>query len=359
MNLYGVIMAGGVGERFWPLSRTSSPKQFLSMNGGKSLIQETVHRLTPLIPVERMLIVSNQAQGELLRTQLPDFKNNQFALEPVGRNTAPCIALAAVMIHEWDPNGIMLVVPSDHVIGKVHQYLELIENAARLAEEKDYLLTIGIKPSSAETGYGYIHCGNKLDQKAKNTFFKVKRFVEKPDLKTAESYLESGEYLWNSGMFVWKASSILEAFKKYLPEIYHQAMQAAPDLSSPRRQHAIEKMYANVPKVSIDYGVMEKAENIVVGLGDFEWDDVGSWSSLERHLTQDSNGNSISGNHVGVETENCIVVNRTGMVGTLGIKDLIIVTTADAVLIIDKNRAQDVKTLVELMKKKEEFKKFL
>jgi mannose-1-phosphate guanylyltransferase len=359
MNLYGVIMAGGVGERFWPLSRNSSPKQFLSMNGGKTLIQETVQRLTPLIPIEKMLIVSNQAQGELLRTQLPDFKNHQFALEPVGRNTAPCIALAAVMIHQMDPEGTMLVVPSDHVIGKPDEYLELIKNAARLAGEKDCLLTIGIKPSLPETGYGYIHCGDKLEYKSQNAFFKVKRFVEKPDLRTAESYLESGEYLWNSGMFVWKVSSILKAFEKYLPEIYQQAMQILPDLLSSRRQSAIERMYASVPKISIDYGVMEKAENIVVGLGDFVWDDVGSWSSLERQLAQDANGNSVSGNHVGTETENCIIINRTGMIGTLGVKDLIIVTTPDAVLVIDKNRAQDVKTLVELMKKKEEFKKFL
>jgi len=359
MNLYGVIMAGGVGERFWPLSRNTSPKQFLSMNGGKTLIQETVHRLTPLIPAERMLIVSNRAQEKLLKTQLPEFKTTQFALEPVGRNTAPCIALAAVMIHQVDPQGVMLVVPADHVIGKPENYLKLIENAARIASEKDCLLTIGIKPASPETGYGYIHCGEKLHYELNNAFFKVKRFVEKPDLNTAKSYLESGEYLWNSGMFVWKVSAILEAFKKHLPEIYEQAVQIIPDLSSSRREGAIEKMYANVSKISIDYGIMEKAENIVVGVGDFIWDDVGSWSSLERQLAQDADGNSISGNHIGSETQNCIVVNRTGMVGTLGIKNLIIVTTPDAVLIIDKNRAQDVKTLVELMKKKEEFKKFL
>lgn len=359
MNIYGVIMAGGVGERFWPESRQNLPKQFLKIVGSKTMIQETVRRISPLIPLKRVLIVSNLNHASLIRAQLPDLKKNQILLEPYGRNTAPCIGLAAVFLNKYDPDAVMAVLPSDHVIGETKKFLDLIRRSCEIASKEKCLITLGMKPISPETGYGYIQLGKPYSDGKRGRFFCVKKFFEKPNLKKAQAFVKDGHYLWNSGMFIWKTRTILEAMRVHLPELYNELQAVEKHLGTSRQAKAILRMYERVSKISIDYGVMEKAQNVLVGLGDFIWDDVGSWSSLEHHHEKDSKGNVVLGNHVHLETKDSIVISRSGIVATLGVKNLMIIHLPDAVLVMDKNKAQDVKGLVEILKAHEEYRKYL
>ncbi|MBI1871406.1 MAG: mannose-1-phosphate guanylyltransferase [Chlamydiae bacterium] len=359
ISLYAVIMAGGVGERFWPMSRQSFPKQFLNMLGNHTMIQETVNRLTPLISSKKVFIVSNKTQRNLIQSQLPKLNQSQIILEPIGKNTAPCIGLAASLLDKINPEAVMVVLPSDHVIPDQKRFLEILKDSAEVALKTEGLVTIGMKPTEPETGYGYIHFEKVFSSKGVTKFFQVRRFVEKPDQRHARAYLKDGHYLWNSGMFIWKVKTILDAFKTHLPEIDQELKRVQSSLGTPRQEKAIREMYSRVPKISIDYGIMEKAKNIFVALGDFGWDDVGSWSSLERHFKKDSGGNVVLGDCVGVDYKNSIVISRHGITGMVGVKNLIVVQTQDAVLIIDKSRAQDVKMLVDQMKARQEYHKYL
>lgn len=352
-------MAGGVGERFWPASRKHLPKQFLNIVGAKTLIQKTVDRIGPLVPTDRVLIVSNQTQAPLIYAQLPALKKHQVLLEPCGKNTAPCIGLAAAFLNQLDPEGIMLVLPADHVIGEESKFLQVIQEAAQLAHHRKSLVTIGIKPHGPETGYGYIQVKEPLSGANGVQFYRVERFVEKPDRSTAEQFLKHGGYLWNSGMFVWTVQDILASLELHLPLVYDELVKLQKHIGKASQEDAIQKMYEIVPKLSIDYGVLEKAKNIIVAEGNFDWDDVGSWSSLERHFKKDSRGNVVSGSHVSTDTQDTIVISQQGIVATAGVKDLIIVHTKDAVLVLEKSRAQDVKKLLELMKENGKFKDYL
>ena len=359
MKIYSVIMAGGVGERFWPESRRNLPKQFLKIVGSNTMIQETVQRMSPLIPLKRVLIVSNVNHVSLIKGQLPALKSSQVLLEPFGRNTAPCIGLAAAFLNKHDPDAVMVVLPSDHVIAESKKFLELIQKASEIANKEGALVTIGIKPVSAETGYGYIQTGAKYPDGKSGKFFHVRKFFEKPTLKKAQAFVKDGHYLWNSGMFVWKVSAILEAMKTYLPELFKELQMIDRHLGTSRQEKAILQMYKRVPKISIDYGVMENAQNVLVGLGDFVWDDVGAWSSLERHYKKDSHGNVVIGDHVNIGAKDSIVISRDGVVATLGVKDLMIIHLPDAVLVMDKKRAQEVKSLVEILKGHQKYQKYL
>lgn len=350
--LKAVIMAGGKGERFWPKSRQSLPKQFLSLTNEKTMIQNSIERLSPIISSEDVYIATGEAYSELVKKQLPDVPRDNVLLEPVGRNTAACIGLAAIYIERDYPDVVMAVLPSDHLIRDNQRFIDVLKAAVEKAENEDALVTIGIEPTHPETGYGYIHYGSKDSEINDMPVFKVKEFVEKPNLELAKEYLSKGTYLWNSGMFVWKVSTIRKMIKEYMPEL-HQALEIIKKaMGTELEKKILYSEYSKLESISVDYGIMEKADSIYVIPGDFGWDDVGSWTALERVYEKDDNNNVLKGNIVDLDTENCIVIGEDKLIGTIGVKDLIIVQTEDATLICNKNDAQKVKELLKIIKEK-------
>lgn len=344
MVVKAVIMAGGKGERFWPLSREKFPKQLLSLTGKKSLLQETVERIQPLIPPRDILVVTRRPLARVIVRQLPQVPRKNIISEPVGRNTGPCIGLATKKIKE---DAIMVVLPADHIIKPRGKFLDTLKKAIAFAGEKDSLITIGVKPTYPATGYGYIEAGNK----EKHQVFRVRRFVEKPDKKKAEKFLKTGRFFWNSGMFVWKKSVILEAIRKYMPSLYQRLQM----ISSKN----INRLYPKLPNISIDYGIMEKANNSLVIPADFFWEDLGSWESLDKFLLRDRKKNAITGRVSVMDTGNCIMVNKKGLLSTIGVSNLIIVSTDDVTLVFPKGKGQQVKKLVEKLKRDPKLKKYM
>lgn len=346
MNTTAVIMAGGKGERFWPKSRTSCPKQFLSLTSdGETMIQKTVKRLLPVVAMEDIFIVTNSAYTELVREQLPEIPTENILAEPCARNTAPCIAFAAAVINRKYNDAVMLVLPSDHLIANETLYADTLKNAVSVAENGENLVTIGITPTYAETGYGYINFGDKKDGA-----YTVERFVEKPDLPTAEKYLASGKYLWNSGMFIWKLSSIMSNIKKLMPDIYEGALKIGESFGTDNFSDVLEKEFTAFRSESVDFGIMEKAENIYTLPGSFGWDDVGSWLAVERINDTDSNSNYIDGNVIAEDTRHATICGGKRLIAAVGIENIIIVDTDDAVLVCSKNSTQDVKKIIARLK---------
>ncbi|MBA7512208.1 Mannose-1-phosphate guanylyltransferase RfbM [subsurface metagenome] len=344
MVVKAVIMAGGKGERFWPLSKEKFPKQLLSLTGKKSLLQETVDRLQPLIPPQDILVVTRRSLARAIERQLPQIPRKNIISEPVGRNTAPCIGLAAKMIKE---DAVMVVLPADHIIKPRRKFLDTLKKAVTLAKETENLITIGIKPTYPATGYGYIEAGTR----ERRQVFRVKRFVEKPDKKKAERFLKSGRFFWNSGMFVWRKSVILEAIGKYMPSLYQKLQM----ISSKN----ISKLYPGLPNVSIDYGIMEKAKNSLLIPADFSWEDLGSWESLDKFLSRDKEKNAIIGRVSTIDSQNCIMVNRKGLLSAIGVSDLIIVSTEDVTLVFPKGKGQQVKKLVGKLRRDPKLEKYI
>ena len=343
MVVKAVIMAGGKGERFWPLSRDRFPKQLVSLTGKKSLLQETVERIQPLIPPRDILVVTRRPLARAVERQLPQVPRKNIISEPAGRNTAPCIGLAAKMIKG---DAVMVVLPADHIIVPRGKFMDTLKRAVTLAGETEDLITIGIKPTYAATGYGYIEVGNK----EKQGVFGVKRFAEKPDRKKAERFLKTGRFFWNSGIFVWKKSVILEAMRKYMPSLYRKLQMVS--------SKNIGKLYPKLPDISIDYGIMEKANNSLVIPADFSWEDLGSWESLDKFLLRDRKKNAITGRVLLMDTQNCTVVNKKGLLSTIGVSDLIIVSTDDVTLVFPRGKGQQVKKLVEKLKRDPKLRKY-
>jgi len=334
---YAVLLVGGKGERFWPLSTPQRPKQFLKIFSTRSMVAETVERIRPLAPLENMRFVLPPHLVSLLRKEIKGLKERNLIIEPQGRNTAPAIALAArSLAHE--PDAVMAVLPADHLIAPKRTFLADLKSAARLAR-KGYLVTFGIPPSRPETGYGYIQVDENSPLGTRG--FRVRRFREKPDLRTARRYLKSGNFLWNSGMFVWTTQAIIEAFRRHHPRIY-SALLAPAALRKPPTKAS----YARLEATSIDYAVMEKARNVAVVPARFRWDDVGSWSALERHLSKGLDKNTRIGKLIVLDAEGCIAVAEEGEIALLGVRDLVIVKTKDSVLVCAKNRAAEVKKLL-------------
>ncbi len=343
MRITAVIMAGGKGERFWPKSRTGCPKQFLSLTSdGETMIQKTVRRISSLAEIEDIFVVTNNDYTELVKQQLPDLPKENILAEPCARNTAPCIALATSIIRKKYDDAIMIVLPSDHLIRYEEMYTDTLRNAVSVAEMEECLVTVGITPTYAETGYGYINFG-RIDNN--HGVYRVKKFVEKPDINTAKEYLESGKYLWNSGMFVWKISSITNAFKQYLPEIYSEM-----DSIAQRSESELAETFEKFPSVSIDFGIMEKAENIYTVAGNFGWDDVGSWLAMERINRTNEYGNYTKGDIITIDTHKSIIVGNKKLIAVVGMDNVIVVDTDDATLICDKHSTQDVKKVIENLK---------
>ena len=344
MKKTALIMAGGKGERFWPKSRQNLPKQFLSLtNDGKTMIQLTVERILPLVELEDIYIATNANYKHLVMEQLPGLPEQNILCEPIGRNTAPCIGLGAVHIHHKYEDAIMMVLPSDHLIKFNDIFAETLSNACDVAEEGNNLVTIGITPNYPETGYGYI----KADKSAVlKKSYSVDCFVEKPNYEVAKSYVESGDYYWNSGMFIWKISSILSNMQTFMTDTYEGLLKIQSAIGTSDEDMVLKEIFPNFVSDSIDYGIMEKASDIYLIPGNFGWDDVGSWLAVERVRGTDEHGNTLSGNVVTVDTEHCTVEGHKRLITTVGLKDLIIVDTEDALLVADKMAAGDIKKLL-------------
>jgi len=348
MKKTALIMAGGRGERFWPKSRRNSPKQFLSLtDDGKTMIQLTVERILPLVAMEDIFIVTNRDYKDLVREQLPKLPEENILCEPAGRNTAPCIGLGAAHIEKRYGDAVMYVLPSDHLIKYNSIFLNALSDAAEIAEQGESLVTLGITPDYPETGYGYI----KFDpEKTLGRAFRVERFVEKPDLETAKNYLAAEQYLWNSGMFIWKVSAILKALEAYLPETCAGLRKIQAAIGTEGEQEVLEREFSALRSESIDYGVMEKAKDIYTLSGSFGWDDVGSWLAVERLRKSNEFGNVVSGNAVTVDTKNCIVQGGKRLIAAVGLEDVIVVDADDAILICEKDSAGEIKKVLENLK---------
>lgn len=354
-NIYAVVMAGGVGSRFWPKSRERSPKQVLEIIGSGSMIFNTIVRMAPIVPAEKTMVVTNKLQMDIIHQQVPELPLKNILTEPLGRNTAPCIGLAAQWICHYDPDAVMVILPADHIIRDTEEFLRVIQQAARVASENDALVTIGIKPTHPETGYGYIQFEDSSEQNPYVTegIYQVKTFAEKPNLETAEKFLNSGDFLWNSGMFIWKAHVILQEIEKHLPELGEQLKKLEPVIDTESYAMTLDHVYGVIRGISIDYGVMEKASNVFVAKGDFGWSDVGSWDEVVRLTPTNGDGNALRGTVIAKDSHRNYIDAGNKVVAAIGVDDIIVVTTDDAVLICKKGRSQDVKEVVDYLRRKQ------
>ena len=345
-NHYCVIMAGGIGSRFWPLSRTEKPKQFVDILGvGKTFIQMTFDRFASFIPKENFVVVTGEVYKDLVLEQLPQLTEQQVLLEPARRNTAPCLAYAAYKLKKQNPDAVMVVTPADHLILDTTTFADVMQQSLRHAERHNHLLTIGITPSFPSTGYGYIEV-----EDTEQSFSKVTSFKEKPDYDTAVKFIEDGNYRWNSGMFVWSVKAIDEALQQYLPVVSQLFSDAQQFYFTPNEQENVNEVYLRSESISIDYGIMEKADNVYVTSADFGWSDLGTWTSLYEQSIKDERDNVLSGDDIiATDTTNCFVkqLNTGKRVVVDGIKDLLVVDTADVLLICDRTDEDHVKKVID------------
>ncbi len=356
-HVFGVILAGGSGTRFWPLSRERFPKQLLRIIGERTLLQQTFERLIQHISAKQMMIVTNEIQAEPTRLQLNDWKDDltdNIILEPEGRNTAPAIALSALQLLHRDPEAVMVVVPADHVVKASKKFMKAVLFATKLAKQ-GHLVTFGIYPSRPETGYGYIQPNTRKQVGSQGAFvgYSVTKFVEKPNLPTAKRYCRSKNYFWNSGIFVWKASSILEELALQQPKLSKILNNLARHVGTPEFPASLRKAYGKMPSLSIDHAVMEQSVRSVVVPVDFGWSDVGSWGSLEEVAPLDKDGNVRNGNIIDIGSRNSVLFGERRMVATIGLDNMVVVDTPDATLVCPKDRAQDVKAIVSLLKQQQ------
>ena len=354
MKRFGVVMAGGGGTRFWPLSRRKNPKQFLNLTGKDVLINEAIDRLVPVSENGEVFVVTGADQAkQLMELAGERLRASHVLKEPAARNTAACIGLACVEIIEKYGDSVMMVVPSDPAIGDVEAFQRLLEKACEAAEEQDKIVTIGIKPTFACTGYGYIRGEAEEGESDPLIPRQVIEFVEKPDQETAEKYLAAGCYYWNSGMFVFKASLMLSLFEELLPDIFEKLSQIRATVRTQAKEAVVRKVYPTIPKVSIDYGIMERAASqgkVLVLPGSFGWSDVGSFPEMAALHKADENGNITFGDTLELETKDCVLYSGSRMLAALGVKDLVVVETADAVLVCHKDSTQKIGRIVEQLK---------
>jgi len=345
---YAVVMAGGRGERLWPLSTKERPKQFLNLIGEKTLLQTTVERVLPLILYENVYVIAGREHAGLVSEQLPALPPQNIIKEPMGRGTAPCVGLAAARVSRADPEGVMIVLPADHVVKDKERFLELLEKAATIASEGTHLVTLGITPTYPATGYGYIQAVSSWAEGG--SVLEAKQFTEKPDQERAERFLRQGDHFWNSGMFIWRVDTILREIKRHMPDLYAGLMRISDHLGTGEEEAVIKQVYARQASISIDVGVMEKSDRVkVIPTGEIGWSDVGDWSALEAVVEKDTDRNVILANHLGIDTTDSVIFSQGGKtIATVGISDVIIVDTGKALLVMDKRRAQEVKKLAQL-----------
>ena len=349
-----MIMAGGGGTRFWPRSRQRRPKQFLTLSGERSLLQLALDRVEVLTPPERTWVITGEAYVEETRRQLPTLPAERVVGEPVGRDTAPCIGLGAALVLREDADAVMIVTPADHVIEPVQEFRRAAHVAVLMAEEHPAaLVTFGIPPVYPSVGYGYIHRGAEAAMRQGIGVYRVRQFKEKPPADAAEQYVASGEYYWNSGIFVWRAAAVLAELRKSKPALYDAVNRVADAWPTPRRADVLRTEYPLMEKVSIDFAVMQDAAEVLVVQAPYRWDDVGSWLALERLNAQDAHHNTIQAIHAGIHTTHCVIVGAEDrLIATIGVKDLLIVQDGDATLVADRKEEATVKQMVDLLKQK-------
>lgn len=358
--MYAVIMAGGRGTRFWPRSREKRPKHLLDIISERTIIQETVDRILPLITPANILIVTGRKHASALMNQLPEIPAANIIIEPEGKNTAPCIGLAALHIQKKSGDAVMVVLPSDHAVVDGDKFRKVIEAAVQTAVDNDALVTVGIKPTSPQTGFGYIEKGKALKNGTTQEVFRVQSIREKPASEQAREFIQSGNFYWNSGIFIWKASTILNYIARFLPDLSAGLTVINESLESPEEKAAVHRVYKNLVPISIDCGVMEKADNVFVVKGDFGWSDVGSWDALWEIAARDENGNAFIGgsNVISEGSGGSLVYSPKKLVALAGVRDLIVVETKDALLICPRGNSQDVKKIVDILDAKK-LKKYL
>lgn len=348
-NSYCIIMAGGIGSRFWPLSRTARPKQFLDILGvGRTLIQQTYDRFSGIIPRENFYVVTSVKHRDLVQEQLPELKPEQILLEPLRRNTAPCIAYATYKIQSISPDADIVVTPSDHVILKEEEFERQIQKALDFAGSDDALITLGIKPSRPETGYGYIQVKNKIDFKEYDNLYKVKTYTEKPDEQMAQVFIDTGEFYWNSGIFIWSLSSVTNAYKKHLNDVSSLFEKGLKLYGTPDEPAFIKKTYSECKGISIDYGIMEKADNVFVLTVDIGWSDMGKWGALYEIKSKDESGNVLSGDHIlTYDSSNCIIeLSNEKFAVIQGLDNYIIAESNDTLMICKREKEDQIKRFV-------------
>jgi len=353
MDMIAVILAGGGGTRFWPLSRQNKPKQFLNLSGNDIMINDTILRYESVIPIRNTIIVTNRSQADMLeQVLLSQVPRENILKEPEARNTSACILYAAFHVRKKYGDAVMAVMPSDHYFTDIESFRNSLKDACRIAETTDKLVTIGIKPLFPATGYGYIKFSRQSIPGFSGEVYEVSEFVEKPTLEKARKYLESGDYLWNSGMFIWKTSVIINSFERYLPRLYKSMLSLYEYIGTELEQEYLAKIYPSLQSISVDFGILERSDDVVVIPGDFGWNDVGSWDSLGAIFPTDKAGNIVKAKHIGINTSNSIIYGNERLISTIDLDGLIIADTDDALLICPKSKAQEVKKLVELMKEK-------
>jgi mannose-1-phosphate guanylyltransferase len=363
-----IIMAGGRGERFWPVSRERTPKQLVTLLGNRSFLQQAVDRVLPLVPLENIYIITNTIQAPQVRRQLPKLPRQNIVAEPIGRDTCAAVTLGAAVVGKRSTSAVMAVLPADHVIAGEKKFQQVLADSFDLAGRGQLIVTIGIKPTEPATGYGYIRLGNSLPppqgiKPYKTTFFKAEQFVEKPNLDRALEYVNSGQYRWNAGMFLWSFVTITQGLEQHQPELAAACQRWFKAAGTPKLDRLLAKEYPSLKKISIDYALLEHAQNVVVADGAFAWDDLGSWNALARHLKPDAEGNCAVGDFVHVDGARNIIFdartkNRTP-IAVVGLRDAILVQTDGAVLLAHKSQAQKVRELVRKLSESKEYKKLV
>lgn len=354
--LYSLILAGGKGTRLYPLSRSKEPKQFLKILNNKSFLANTVERVSPLIPDENIYIITNKDYEEKVKEELSNINSENIFTEPANKETATCIGLAAIKLLKKDKDAVMVVLPSDHYIKEDENYLETVKQAVAIADKKKLIVTMGIEPTRPEMGYGYIEMGERINGVIPT--YKVARFTEKPNLEVAKDFILKGTYLWNSGMFVFRADVILREIEKYIPTLYKCLSEIYRHIGLEDEEEIIKNQYSLVDGISIDFGVMQKTRRAAVIKCDFSWDDIGSFKALSRFL-QTNDTNAVSKNVYLDDSENCCIFGRERLVIGFGLKDLVVVDTGDVLLLMDKNKDQEIKHLLSKINKIDDYKDYL
>ena len=349
-HLYATIMAGGGGTRLWPLSRRARPKQAIPLIDERTMFQHAVDRLAPLFAPEHITVVTGQKQAQVLRPQAPQLPDDNFILEPSGRDSGPAVGLSAIYLQQRDPDAVMVVLTADHFIADLEHFRAILAAAEKVAQGGK-IVTLGIKPEFPSTGFGYIQHGEALGQSDGFETFRAARFAEKPDLATAHAFCESGQYSWNSGMFIWRVDRVLAEFQRQRPQTYRQLMTIAAGLGTPNEARVLAEVWPQIKKLSIDYAIMEGARDVVVIPADMGWSDVGSWASLLEIVPGDEQGNVVVGEHLAIDTARTLVRSDGRLVVTIGLEDMVVVDTPDALLVCPKDRAQDVKAVVDQLKR--------
>lgn len=363
MNDYAVIMAGGVGQRFWPKGTTKMPKQFIKIAHDKdSMIQQTFKRVERFINTTRIYVVTNTAYKSLVKKQIPKIPEENIICEPFGRNTAPCILLACIFLRQFDPKANVLAIPSDHVIEKLDDFESIVKCGLKYVEDNGGIVTLGIHPTKPETGFGYIQYDNdncfSVNIENGDGFginecvYKVKAFAEKPDIETAKAFLESGDFLWNSGMFIFRADTMIEEIERLMSDVYFQMKPLQDKLHNKDFDKHLEHAYSQIKGISIDYGVMEKTDKVFIIRSNFGWSDVGSWDEIYNMRKKDTNGNVKEGATVVVNSKNCLVINDQRIAALVGVEDLLVIDTDNGLLICKRGESQNVKEVVDYLKRK-------